>query len=137
MTAQVTADPQVPHRPRRGRYVGLVAALALSALALGLSPMLAPGAGAQAGATTTTDPVDNRRFGDIIPKPNSGKAPETAGDPGGWLQVSLFFLICAAVIVIALAVWRQSRKARERRAAVGLDPVELAKRRGEGVRPPR
>ncbi len=137
MTAQVTTDPQVPHRRFRGRRLVLVATLALSALSLCLTPMLAPSAGAQPGATTTTDPVDNRRFGDIIPKPNSGKAPETAGDPGGWLQVSLFFLICAAVIVIVLAVWRQSRRARERRAAAGLDPVELAKRRGEGVRQPR
>ena len=137
MTAQVTADPQVPHRPRRGRHLALVAVLALSAVSLCLSPVLAPSAGAQAGATTTTDPVDNRRFGDIIPKPNSGKAPETAGDPGGWLQVSLFFLICAAVVAIVFAVWRQSRRARERRAAAGLDPVELAKQRGEGVRQPR
>ena len=136
MTAPVPADQQVPARSR-GRRAGLIALLALSALTLALSPMLAPAAGAQAGATTTTDPVDNRRFGDIIPKPNSGKAPETPGDPGGWLQVSLFFLICAAVIGIVLLVWWQSRKARERRAAAGLDPVELAKQRGEGVRPPR
>jgi len=136
MTDPVTAD-QVPDRSPRGRRLGLVALLALTALTLCLSPMLAPGAGAQPGATTTTDPVDNRRFGDIIPEPNSGKAPETPGDPGGWLQVSLFFLICAAVIGIVALVWWQSRKARERRAAAGLDPVELAKRRGEGTRQPR
>ena len=137
MTAPVTPDPQVRTSSTRRRRVGLIALLSACILALGASPMLAPSAGAQAGATTTTDPIDNRRFGDIIPKPNSGKAPETAGDPGGWLQVSLFFLICAAVVAIVFAVWWQSRKARERRAAAGLDPVELAKRRGEGVRQPR
>ena len=128
-----------PDRRQRARRIAVAAVALLLAAALGLGALasLAPPASAQAGATTTTDPVDDRRLGDIIPEPNTGRAPETPGDPGGWLQVSLFFLICAAVIAIVLVVWRQSRRARERRAEAGLDPVEVAKRRGEGVRQPR
>lgn len=86
--------------------------------------------------TTSTLPVDSRQLGDMIPKPNTGMEPQSAGDPGGWLQVSLFFLICAAIVVIGLAVWWSSRRARARRAAAGLDPVSLARARGEGVRGP-
>jgi uncharacterized membrane protein YgcG len=71
---------------------------------------------------------------EIIPKPNSGQAPQSPGDPGGWLQISLFFLLCAVVIGIALGVWWSSRRARERRKEAGLDPVTLARARGEGIR---
>lgn len=91
---------------------------------------------AQPGVTTTTLPTDNRQLGEIIPQPNAGRDPETAGDPGGWLQVSLFFLLIVAVVVITGLVWWTSRRARERRAAAGLDPVSVARRRGEGVRRP-
>jgi hypothetical protein len=137
MTAPVTADHLDPSpRTRRNRAVVLATLLAC-AVSFGLGALLPSAAGAQGGVTTTTDPVDNRRIGDIIPEPNSGKAPETPGDPGGWLQVSLFFLICGAVIAMVVAVWLQGRRARERRAAAGLDPVELARQRGEGVRRPR
>jgi hypothetical protein len=110
------------------------AVLLTSSFLLGVSP-----AGAQSGddtpQTTSTLPVDNRQLGDMIPKPNTGMEPQSAGDPGGWLQVSLFFLICAAIIIIATAIWWTSRRARERRSAAGMDPVSLAKARGEGLRP--
>lgn len=91
---------------------------------------------AQAGETTTTLPVDNRQLGDIIPQPNVGREPQSAGDPGGWLQTSLFFLLVAAVFVIVAAVWRSSRRARQKREESGMDPVTLARKRGEGVRRP-
>ena len=84
--------------------------------------------------TTSTLPVDNRELGNSLPKPNRGAAPQSAGDPGGWLQTSLFFLICGGVVLIAVAVWRISRRARLRRTAAGLDPVQLARARGKGVR---
>jgi hypothetical protein len=71
---------------------------------------------------------------DIIPQPNSGSEPQSAGDPGGWLQVSLFFLLCGVVGGIAALVWRQSARARARRREAGLDPVAVARAAGRGVR---
>ena len=56
--------------------------------------------------------------------------------PGGWLQVSLFFLICGGIILIAFAVWYSSKKKRAKRAEAGLDPVSLARAKGQGVRAP-
>lgn len=108
--------------------------LVASSFLIGLAPV-----GAQSGddtpQTTSTLPTDNRQLGDMIPKPNTGMEPQSAGDPGGWLQVSLFFIICAAIVIIATAIWWSSRRARERRSAAGRDPVSLAKARGEGLRP--
>lgn len=119
------------------RALGAVRSLAVATFVLAtlaMTTLAASPASAQPGATTSTLPVDNREFGEIIPKPNAGKAPETPGDPGGWLQVSLFFLICAVVLLIVGIVWWQSKKARDQRAAAGLDPVSVARARGEGVR---
>lgn len=114
-----------PHPVRRVAWSVLAASLTLAALTL--LPLLAAGtAGAQAGATTSTFPVDNREFGDIVPQPNTGVAPQDAGDPGGWLQVSLFYLMCAAVLAIVGLVWWSSRRARRRREAAGLDDAGIA-----------
>ena len=38
----------------------------------------------------------------IIPRPNSGKAPEEAGDRGGWAQLSLLGLIVVVLLIMAL-----------------------------------
>lgn len=126
-----------PKRPDDHVRRALAALFALAVAATGLFALPAPTVSAQPGATTSTLPVDDRNLGDIIPQPNSGRAPESAGDPGGWLQVSLFFLICGAIVLIVLAVWWQSRRKRQRREDAGLDPVSLARARGEGVRKPR
>lgn len=121
----------------RVRWAALVVSLALTAVLGTVSAWAAPAVGAQAGVTTTTLPVDNRTFGDIIPEPNSGRAPEAAGDPGGWLQVSLFFLICAAIVAIVGVVWWKSRRARARLAAAGQDRESLARASGKGLRQKR
>jgi hypothetical protein len=84
--------------------------------------------------TTSTLPTDNRELGNSLTRPNQGMEPQDAGDPGGWLQQSLFFLICGGIVVIALLVWRSSSRARSARTAAGQDPVSLARARGEGVR---
>ncbi len=84
--------------------------------------------------TTSTLPTDNRELGNSLTRPNQGMDPQSPGDPGGWLQQSLFFLICGAIVVIALLVWRSSHRARSRRSDAGLDPVSVARARGEGVR---
>lgn len=117
------------------------------ALAAALLVVLLWGAAGTAGAqsddtpsndttvqTTSTLPTDNRELGNSLPKPGQGMEPRDAGDPGGWLQTSLFFLICAAILVIVGLVWRSSSRARARRTAEGQDPVQLARARGEGVR---
>jgi hypothetical protein len=84
--------------------------------------------------TTSTLPTDYRELGNSLTRPNQGMEPQDAGDPGGWLQQSLFFLICGGIVVIALLVWRSSNRARAARTAAGQDPVTLARARGEGVR---
>ncbi len=111
-----------------------IASVAVTTTTLAFTLAGAPSASAQPGQTTSTLPTDNRELGNSLPKPNRGMTPQDAGDPGGWLQVSLFFLICAAIILIGCAVWWQSRRARQRREAAGFDPVQMARRTGTGVR---
>lgn len=53
----------------------------------------------------------------IVPEPNSGRAPEEAGDRGGWGQLGLFAVIVVAMGGIATVVVRGSRQARVNRAA--------------------
>jgi len=116
----------------------LLPLLLAATVALGGTVALAPSAGAQSsddgGATTTSLVIDNRELGNIIQKPNAGKPAEDPGDPGGWLQVSLFFLIIGVVVLLVVGVAWRSKVLRERRKAAGLDPVDVAKRTGEGVR---
>ena len=108
-------------------------------MTLGVLVSVAVRAGAQtsdggSGATTTSVVIDNRELGRIIQRPNAGKPAENPGDPGGWLQVSLFFLICGVIVLLVLGVAWRSKVLRQRRKAAGLDPVDVAKRTGEGVR---
>ena len=73
--------------------------------------------------------------GNIVRPPYCGQEPESRDDPGGWLQVTLFFLVCAVVIGMVAFVWWRSRVARRERTAAGLDPVAVARRSGQGLRP--
>lgn len=137
--------------PRRGSTVGAALVGVVAALALTLSMAISPAAGAdeltQDGGPTTTlerEPLPGQAPtgaecgpGNIVRHPDCGREPVDAGDPGGSLQVTLFFLVCAAVVGMAAAVWWRARRARARRRAAGLDPLELARARGEGVRKPR
>ena len=103
--------------------------------------------GATSGAPTTVPPLrtpttlaadpfaENCPPGEIVRGPNCGREPQSKDDPGGWLQVSLFFLVCGVVLGIVGFVWWRARAARAERKAAGLDPVDVARRRGEGVRP--
>jgi len=108
---------------------------ALTVLVFSIGFLVQPVA-AEPGDTTTSLPEDNRLLGNSIQRPNMGMKPLSPTDPGGWLQVSLFFLICGAIILIALAVWYSSKKKRAKRADAGLDPVSLARATGKGVRAP-
>lgn len=64
---------------------------------------------------------------DIVPKPNSGEAPDEAGDRGGALQLLLPALIVAA---IGGGVWHVSRQARR------AQPSAMARQAGSPSRKP-
>jgi hypothetical protein len=124
------------HRRLRLVLLGLV----LAATALFASPAVAGGA-PQPGATTHVGvepaalaqqpdaPADDGTGGsadesevspgpgpaqgdDIIPKPNSGREPEEAGDRGGALQLLVFGLIVAGIGGIVAMIVRESRRNR-------------------------
>lgn len=64
--------------------------------------------------TTTTELII--RAPDIVPAPNSGRAPVYATDPGGWAQYALLGGIVAAIAVIVLLIWLESRRKRAAQA---------------------
>ncbi|MEZ5238665.1 MAG: hypothetical protein R2716_06850 [Microthrixaceae bacterium] len=152
-------DPRTPtHRPgdtgvapTGGVARAMAAALGLVAAVLAMVVLVAAPAGAQddagpgttepAGSTavleTTTTLPSGGEIGNILPRPNSGREPQTPGDPGGSQQVMLFFAICAAILGITGFVYWRSRVARARRAAAGRDPVTVARQSGGDVRKPR
>lgn len=86
--------------------------------------------------TTSTLPTGGD-LGNILPRPNTGREPETPGDPGGSLQVALFFALCFTIAGMGTFVWWRSRRARATRAAQGRDPVAVATTHGGDVRKPR
>ena len=108
-----------PSPPSSARRIGATALAAMFALTL-LVGVAATDASAQTDdttadttvQTTSTLPTDYRELGNSLTRPNQGMEPQDAGDPGGWLQQSLFFLICGGIVVIALLVWRSSNRAR-------------------------
>ncbi|MCB9387276.1 MAG: hypothetical protein H6517_05560 [Microthrixaceae bacterium] len=87
--------------------------------------------------TTSTLPLGNEDVGNILPRPNSGREPESPGDPGGSQQVALFFLVCFVIVAMTGFVWGRSRVTRARRAAAGKDPVKVVSEHGGDVRAPR
>ena len=58
-----------------------------------------------------TSCTDDDPVGDIIPKPNSGQAPETPADRGGALQLTLLALIVGFFGLAVFSVRRQMRAA--------------------------
>lgn len=119
------------------------AGVALALVVVAALGLVAP-AGAQSGAggssgdpavtPTTFPPIENCGPGHIVRQPNCGIAPKSPTDPGGWLQVSLFYLICVSIVgIIGFVTWR-ARIARRERAAAGRDPLTLARARGQGMR---
>ena len=85
--------------------------LAAVALVVGL---LVPGGAAWAqdapGDTVAPGQVPTQ---DIIPKANSGEAPDEAGDRGGGLQLAMLGLVVLALGGGAWHLARQARRARE------------------------
>lgn len=67
-------------------------------------------AGGQEPTTSSTAPAVPSQ--DMIPRPNSGSAPQEAGDRGGALQLGLLALLVVAIGGTVLVLVRQSRRAR-------------------------
>lgn len=88
----------------------LCAALVVGGL-LGSSPAAAQGD----GTTTTAAGTDGQSpAGNILPRPDSGQAPDSPNDPGGWQQYLVFGAIFAGLGVIVALVVRESRHAKAR-----------------------
>ena len=84
----------------------------------GLGPALAlvcvvafavPGRAQEPTSTTTTVAAPTQ---DIVPRPNSGAAPQEAGDRGGALQLGVLALVVVAIGGATVVLIRQSRRAR-------------------------
>jgi hypothetical protein len=126
-----------PRRSVRAAVATLVVSgfLVLGGLAVAPSASAAPATGASsAQSDTTTSLLENCAPGHIVRLPNCGREPASPTDPGGWLQVSLFFLICGVILLLMAGVWWRSRSVRRAREADGTDPVSRARARGQGVR---
>jgi hypothetical protein len=93
----------------------LVAAAALLVVAPGAGGAVLQDGGGDGGGSSTTDdtPVPAQ---DIIPEPNSGRAPDDAGDRGGVLQGVVFLFIVVGVGGMVTLVVRESRRSRSRSA---------------------
>jgi hypothetical protein len=81
------------------------------ALIVGLA-LIGPFGGDPAPAQTTPTAEQQVPTQDIVPRPDSGAAPEEAGDRGGALQLLLPLLI---LVAIGGGVWHVSRQARQSR----------------------
>ncbi len=63
-------------------------------------------------AAAQENPKPDAPTQDIVPRPNSGEAPEEAGDRGGALQLLVVGLIVVAVGGAGVHLVRQSQRAR-------------------------
>lgn len=98
-------------------------ALLVGALLLGLLLWVPAAAAAPIGdtgpAADEDTPVstlgEQPTGGGIIPRPDSGIAPDDAGDRGGPLQTVLLVLVVGGVVFIAALVARESKRARAER----------------------
>jgi hypothetical protein len=87
-------------------------------LTLVAATMLAPSfrVQAQTATTTTTTTVAMADDGQasqtksVIPKPNSGSAPQQAGDRGGALQIGLFGVLVLALAFIGAVIIRSTMR---------------------------
>ncbi len=94
----------------------LAATLGAGLVVLALAAVAEPAAAQEpppAGATVTERTVPPPEGGvQIIPRPNSGREPETPFDRGGWAQLALLAGILAGMGVIVAMIVRESRRRR-------------------------
>ena len=93
------------------RHVLVVVAILATTLVLSAAP-----AASQSDSDGDAPQLEIRETqpdgGGIIPKPNSGRPPESATDRGGALQLALLGLIVVFPIVAIVSVRRQIRRSR-------------------------
>ncbi|MGY6502098.1 MAG: hypothetical protein ACXIVQ_14540 [Acidimicrobiales bacterium] len=103
------------HR-RRPLAAPVAVAMVLLVVAMGLAVSGASQVTAQVDDTDTTVAPEESETqlptGNILPRPNTGRAPDSPNDPGGWQQYMVFGLIFAGLGVIVALVVRDSRKAK-------------------------
>ncbi|CAN5727782.1 hypothetical protein BH20ACT2_BH20ACT2_04050 [soil metagenome] len=66
------------------------------------------------GPAPTNEVPDQAPGGGIIPAPDSGVAPESPGDRGGWAQLAVLAVLVGGLGVMAALVVRSARRARTR-----------------------
>ncbi|MBK5224091.1 MAG: hypothetical protein JJE52_14700 [Acidimicrobiia bacterium] len=94
--------------------------LVLLAAAILTAPLAAaqddPGTDSDTTTTTMFRRDGDSPIGDILPEPNSGQAPDSPNDPGGWQQYLVFALIAGGLGAIVLLVRRESKRAKRPQA---------------------
>lgn len=95
----------------------LFSAIAMLFTALSVTAVAAAQESDEPGFEINEAPREDDPAGEIIPKPNSGVAPETAADRGGALQWLLLGLIVGFFALGGFSIARQSRRAQAARAA--------------------
>lgn len=72
----------------------------------------------EVGDVPATTPTTLRELpegvGDIVQRPNSGVAPTSSNERGGWEQLMVFGLLFTAVGVVAAFAWRDMRRKKHR-----------------------
>jgi hypothetical protein len=99
------------------RFTLLVTASALIAAVLIVPAVGVAPAGAQDDLEVTTTTGQVREFGHIIPRPNSGVAPKSATDRGGWGQFAVLGGIVLALGIIGGLMALESRRKRANRTS--------------------
>lgn len=91
--------------------VGGAITLALVVLMSVVGPASPANAQQETSTTAVTTDADSP-IGNILPRPNSGNAPDSANDPGGWQQYMVFALIGLGLLGIVALATRESRRIR-------------------------
>lgn len=89
--------------PLRVAACGLVALLTLGLGSVGAAAQDSTGSQGDAPPTVALPP-------EMVPLPNSGREPQSAGDPGGVAQYGVLVGMAVGLTLIVLLVTRESRK---------------------------
>jgi hypothetical protein len=120
----------------RGRALAGVAVLLVASITVLAVPARVGAEGsAGGGVTAVAQPADDPDGDpstddapvpeqDMIPEPNSGRAPTDAGDRGGALQALVLVSIAIGVGGIAVLAVRESRRAQARRVGGSDGPAQ-------------
>jgi hypothetical protein len=120
----------------RGRALAGVAVLLVASITVLAVPARVGAEGsAGGGVTAVAQPADDPDGDpstddapvpeqDMIPEPNSGRAPTDAGDRGGALQALVLLSIAIGVGGIAVLAVRESRRAQARRVGGSDGPAQ-------------